>query len=100
MMVSPSVAVLTPKRRFPKKVEMGRADVTGGAASDTGKRTSARCPRCYDSFPCGATAGSCWCQTLPPLGLSPQPPDLVGKGCLCAACLRAALRANRADCTE
>ena len=75
---------------------MGRADMTGGASSHAGKRTDACCPRCYDTFPCGATAKSCWCQTLSPLDLSSQPADLIGKGCLCASYLRAVLSAESA----
>lgn len=73
---------------------MSRANVTGRASSHVGKRSDAHCPRCYDTFPCGATAESCWCQKLPPLEMSPQPIDLVGKGCLCAGCLQAAIRAG------
>ena len=75
---------------------MCKADITGGASSHVGKRTDKRCPRCYDTFPCGATAASCWCQTLPPLDLSSLPVALIGKGCLCASCLQAALRAGTA----
>ncbi len=76
---------------------MGRANGTGGASSHAGKRTTAHCPRCHDTFPCGATDVACWCQTLPPLTLTPQPADLVGKGCLCARCLQAAIRAGGPD---
>lgn len=79
---------------------MGTVGITGGARSQVKKRTDARCPRCYDTFPCGAAAESCWCHRLPPLDLSLQPADLVGKGCLCASCLRAAIRANSAACAR
>ncbi len=52
---------------------------------------SSTCPRCAASFVCGATAASCWCETLAVLDLKRRPEDLLGKGCLCEACLRAVI---------
>jgi hypothetical protein len=47
----------------------------------------ATCPRCAQAFACGASAASCWCQSLPAMDLSRRPPDLAGRGCLCGGCL-------------
>ena len=52
---------------------------------------SATCPRCATSFVCGAKAASCWCETLAVLDIKRRPEDLLGKGCLCEACLRAVI---------
>ncbi|HSH08726.1 MAG TPA: cysteine-rich CWC family protein [Burkholderiales bacterium] len=51
-----------------------------------------RCARCGARFECGLQAGAerCWCAELPPLEPAP------GEGCLCPACLRAALAAQHA----
>lgn len=47
------------------------------------------CARCGAAFECGMQAGAerCWCAELPPL--APVP----GQGCLCPACLSAAIAA-------
>jgi ribosomal protein L34E len=58
-------------------------DVTGVASST--------CPRCAVMFVCGANAASCWCETLAVLDIKRRPEDLLGKGCLCEACLRAVI---------
>ena len=55
------------------------------------------CPRCATRFVCGAPAASCWCETLAVLDLKRRPEDLLGKGCLCEACLRAAISASLID---
>jgi hypothetical protein len=48
-----------------------------------------RCARCGAEFHCGlADPGGCWCARLPPL---PRQALAAGTGCLCEACLRAAL---------
>lgn len=52
---------------------------------------SATCPRCAATFVCAANASSCWCEALPVLDLTRRPKDLLGKGCLCQACLHAAI---------
>ena len=52
---------------------------------------SSTCPRCAASFVCGANAASCWCETLAVLDIKRRPEDLLGKGCLCEACLRAVI---------
>lgn len=52
---------------------------------------SSTCPRCSAMFVCGANAASCWCETLAVLDVKRRPEDLLGKGCLCEACLRAAI---------
>ena len=41
------------------------------------------CPRCKNSFGCGARADGCWCEALPALR-SPDP----AKSCYCPACLK------------
>ncbi len=61
------------------------------AARDTDGAASATCPRCAVMFVCGANAQSCWCETLPVLDVKRRPEDLLGKGCLCEACLRVAI---------
>jgi len=50
------------------------------------------CARCGAAFECGMAAGAerCWCAELPPLK------PTAGSGCLCPACLRAALEAQQA----
>lgn len=60
---------------------------------------SATCPRCAASFVCGVNAASCWCETLAVLDIKRRPEDLLGRGCLCEACLRAVISesANRAS---
>ena len=49
----------------------------------------AACPQCGAVFHCGARAGACWCQDLPPVTV------LADGDCLCPACLTAA--AERSD---
>ena len=61
------------------------------------RATSATCPRCAALFVCGANATSCWCETLAVLDLKRRPEDLLGKGCLCEACLRAAISESSGD---
>ena len=58
---------------------------------------SATCPRCAALFVCGAHAAFCWCETLAVLDLKRRPEDLLGKGCLCEACLRAAISETLID---
>ncbi|MCS7100426.1 MAG: cysteine-rich CWC family protein [Burkholderiaceae bacterium] len=59
------------------------------AAADT------RCSRCGAPFRCGLKdLDGCWCARLPPL---PRAALQGERGCLCEACLRAALRAQAAD---
>ena len=58
------------------------------AVRDAAGMASATCPRCATSFVCGAKAASCWCETLAVLDIKRRPEDLLGKGCLCEACLR------------
>ncbi|MDR2261144.1 MAG: cysteine-rich CWC family protein [Azoarcus sp.] len=41
------------------------------------------CPRCGARFACGAHAGHCWCEDLPPLLAVPD----RGAACHCPACL-------------
>lgn len=52
-----------------------------------------RCARCGAPFTCGLLAGAarCWCADLPPIA-APLP-GLAGEhsGCLCPACLQAAV---------
>ena len=69
------------------------------AVRDISGMASATCPRCAASFVCGANAASCWCETLAVLDIKRRPEDLLGKGCLCEACLRAVISesANGAD---
>ncbi|MRR50512.1 MAG: hypothetical protein EG825_06295 [Rhodocyclaceae bacterium] len=47
------------------------------------------CPRCGQTFGCGAERGerTCWCMAMPPLA-GPRP---AGASCLCPDCLRRAL---------
>ena len=61
------------------------------AVRDVAGMASATCPRCAASFVCGANAASCWCETLAVLDIKRRPEDLLGKGCLCEACLRAVI---------
>ena len=58
---------------------------------DVAAMASTTCPRCAASFVCGANAASCWCETLAVLDIKRRPEDLLGKGCLCEACLRAVI---------
>ena len=53
------------------------------------------CPRCGAEFVCGSVAGdsSCWCGVLPRLTFV----DPAIPGCLCPACLKAALAAQGQD---
>lgn len=69
------------------------------AVSDVSGSLSSTCPRCAASFVCGANAASCWCETLAVLDLKRRPEDVLGKGCLCEACLRAVISesANGSD---
>jgi len=54
-------------------------------------RGASACARCGARFECGMQAGTapCWCAALPPLD------PASGQGCLCPACLRAALAVAR-----
>lgn len=54
-------------------------------------RRDASCSRCGAAFACGAGGadGSCWCAALPALDGKPDP----SRGCMCPACLQAALAA-------
>ena len=61
------------------------------AVRDAAAMASTTCPRCAASFVCGANAASCWCETLAVLDIKRRPEDLLGKGCLCEACLRAVI---------
>ena len=61
------------------------------AARDTAQAVSSTCPRCRAIFVCGATAATCWCETLAVVDVKRRPEDLLGKGCLCETCLRAAI---------
>jgi len=61
------------------------------AARETAEAVSSTCPRCRAIFVCGATAATCWCETLAVVDMKRRPEDLLGKGCLCEACLRAAI---------
>ena len=61
------------------------------AVRDVAGLASTTCPRCAASFVCGANAASCWCETLAVLDIKRRPEDLLGKGCLCEACLRAVI---------
>ena len=67
------------------------------AERDRNGAATATCPRCAALFVCGAHAASCWCETLAVLDLKRRPEDLLGKGCLCEACLRAAISASLID---
>lgn len=67
-------------RDVPRAVSAGANDVT--------------CVRCTGHFVCRASAASCWCQSLPSLNLSSLPAELRARGCLCPACLRAAVTAQ------
>lgn len=49
----------------------------------------ATCPRCATAFTCGASAASCWCQSLPAIDLARRAPDMLERGCLCGGCLGA-----------
>ena len=64
------------------------------AVRDVAGMASTTCPRCATSFVCGAKAASCWCETLAVLDIKRRPEDLLGKGCLCEACLRAVISAS------
>ena len=66
-----------------------KARKQAGRSDDGAERST--CPRCAVSFVCGANAASCWCETLAVLDLKRRPHDLLGKGCLCGACLRAVI---------
>lgn len=59
------------------------------AAADTPARVSSSCPRCAADFVCAANAALCWCDTLAVLDITACPEALLGKGCLCEACLSA-----------
>ena len=61
------------------------------AVRDVAGMASTTCPRCAASLVCGANATSCWCETLAVLDIKRRPEDLLGKGCLCEACLRAVI---------
>ena len=61
------------------------------AVRDAAGMASATCPRCAASFVCGVNAATCWCETLAVLDMHRRPEDLLGKGCLCEACLRAVI---------
>ncbi len=49
------------------------------------------CPRCGDTFSCGARADGCWCQTLPPVDPARLGDDPAAASCLCPYCLRQAI---------
>ncbi|MBL8309068.1 MAG: cysteine-rich CWC family protein [Burkholderiales bacterium] len=78
-----------------------RAGYTSAPAGTTGRTaasgdanrqfTAAACPKCGDAFNCGASAASCWCQSLPPLNLDKRPADWPDDACLCGRCLGAAV---------
>ncbi len=77
----------------PRVVPASEIAFTGSkqAARDTAEAVSSTCPRCRAIFVCGATAATCWCETLAVLDVTRRPEDLLGKGCLCETCLRAAI---------
>jgi hypothetical protein len=56
------------------------------------QQRDAACPRCGRVFGCGAGAGECWCQELPPAMA------LADGDCLCPACLAEAI--ERASSTD
>jgi len=56
---------------------------------EVGRPADATCPRCATAFTCGASATSCWCQSLPAIDLARRAPDMVASGCLCGGCLGA-----------
>ncbi len=64
--------------------DAGMAGAVAGAAV-------CRCPRCGDTFSCGARADGCWCQSLPPLDPAQLGDDPAAASCLCPYCLRQAL---------
>ncbi len=61
------------------------------------------CARCGANFGCGAADAACWCAALPalqrhdlplqplPAPATATPGDVAATGCLCPACLAAAL---------
>jgi hypothetical protein len=52
-----------------------------------------RCPRCGNTFGCGARLSSCWCQALPPL----DPGRIeAAAGCYCPDCLAELVRQQAA----
>jgi len=53
-----------------------------------GQRT---CPRCGEAFTCGVAEAHCWCFDLPNVMLMDE--AKMNEGCLCPACLRAAIEA-------
>ena len=50
-----------------------------------------RCPRCGDTFSCGARADGCWCQALPAVDPARLGDDPAAASCLCPCCLRQAV---------
>ncbi len=50
-----------------------------------------RCPRCGDTFSCGARADGCWCQALPAVDPARLGDDPAAASCLCPYCLRQAV---------
>ncbi len=72
-------------------------DATVDKKSALVTRRDATCPRCGAAFACGAGGadGSCWCAVLPALDGKPDP----SRGCMCPACLQAALAAARIAAT-
>ena len=49
------------------------------------------CPRCGDTFSCGARADGCWCQALPAIDPTRLGDDPASASCLCPYCLRQAV---------
>lgn len=68
-------------------------DAPTGIGGDPAATT--RCAACGLPFACGVAAGGsdCWCKALPALATPPDP----ATGCLCPACLRAALAASGSE---
>lgn len=71
--------------------EAASGDAANQPLDGVGRATEVSCPGCAVAFTCGASASSCWCQSLPKLDLGRRAPELVGRGCLCGGCLGAAV---------
>ncbi|MDX6690585.1 MAG: hypothetical protein QOG15_2042 [Solirubrobacteraceae bacterium] len=59
-----------------------------GVRVPAGPTTAERCPRCGETFGCGAKSWGCWCGDL---ALSDELRTQLAAeyaGCLCAGCLR------------
>ena len=75
----------------PAAADVPSGNTTRQAVRGSDGSASATCPRCAALFMCGANALSCWCETVAVLEIAKRPEDVLGKGCLCEACLRAAI---------